>query len=1137
MNDTKSPPTPKEKVGVYICHCGTNIAKVVDVVEVAKWAEKNPHVEISRENKFMCSSLGQELIEQDIKEKGLTRIVVASCSPHMHERTFRTATENGGLNPFLFEMANIREHDSWTTDDEEAATQKAKALVNGAIERVVHHQPLEHIPVEINPNTLIVGGGIAGITAALELADGGNQVYLVEKQPSIGGHMAQLDKTFPTLDCSACILTPKMSDVGNHPNIELMTYSEVESVDGFIGNFDVTVRKKTSSVNEKCTACSDCEEICPVIVSSEFDVGMGTRTAIYRPFPQAIPNTYTLSRTTDDSQCVAGCPIHQNAHGYISLIAEGKYEEAVKLIVEDNPLPGICGRACAHPCEDVCDRGKVDEPISIAFLKRFAMDKVGDYELLRPEKERKERVGIVGSGPSGLACAYDLRKNGYQVKIFEALPAAGGMLAVGIPEYRLQSAQLKKEIGKIKDIGVDIQLNTKVGEDITLEELEKQYDAVYIATGAHEERKIGIPGEDLAGVLSGIKFLRDVRLGNKVKLGDNVIVVGGGDSAIDTARTAKRLGVKNVTMVYRRSRKEMPADFDEIEEALQEGINIEFLTNPVEVKGKKTVEEVTLQRMELGTPDESGRRRPIPIEGSEFDVPCDNIIITIGQRPDIGSLKLKTKDWGGVEVDEVTLQTSKKKVFAGGDCVVGPDTIVGAMALGKTAAESIHRMFEKLDMYAGREKEGAYLSNIEVDISGREKAPRARIPTIPAKERSSFKEVNLGFTEEAAQQEANRCLHCSICCDCHLCTTVCEPDAIDYSMEDEIVDIDVGNIIIATGYELFDTRQIPQYGYGRLDNVFTSLEFERMVNASGPTEGKIVLRDFESAPESVAIVHCVGSRDENYHKYCSQVCCMYSLKFAHLVHERLPDAQVYNCYIDMRTPGKGYEEFYDRLLKEGTHFIRGKVAEVTDSARTQEEEGKLIVQVEDTLIGRQRRVPVDMVILSPAMEAQPDSKETSQLFKMGCDFDGFFIEKHPKLDPIATMTEGVFLAGACQGPKDVPDSVAQGAAAASRVASLISRGTVMMEPIRASIDAEACSGCKICNTMCPYNAIEFIEEDGVSHVITALCQGCGTCVAACPSGVITGAHFTNDQLISQIEGLLWDMRELEAVPAGKEEKR
>jgi heterodisulfide reductase subunit A len=303
-----------------------------------------------------------------------------------------------------------------------------------------------------------------------------------------------------------------------------------------------------------------------------------------------------------------------------------------------------------------------------------------------------------------------------------------------------------------------------------------------------------------------------------------------------------------------------------------------------------------------------------------------------------------------------------------------------------------------------------------------------------------------------------------------------------------------------------------------------------MVNAAGPTSGKIVLRDGVTTPESVAIVHCVGSRDKNYNEYCSKVCCMYSLKFAHLVHERLPDADCYNFYIDMRTPGKGYEEFYHRLLEEGTHFIRGRVANITDAALNENEVNKLIVQAEDTLIGAQRRIPVDMVILSSGVESRHDAKEVTQLFKMGCDFDGFFTERHPKLDPIATMTEGVFIAGACQGPKDIPDSVAQGAAAAARVAGLIQRGTVMMEPVRAHIDQEKCSGCRICNNMCPYNAIVFHEDRNVSEVITALCQGCGTCVASCPSGIISGAHFTNDQVFSEIEGILWDVSP-EKVPA------
>jgi heterodisulfide reductase subunit A len=365
---------------------------------------------------------------------------------------------------------------------------------------------------------------------------------------------------------------------------------------------------------------------------------------------------------------------------------------------------------------------------------------------------------------------------------------------------------------------------------------------------------------------------------------------------------------------------------------------------------------------------------------------------------------------------------------------------------------------------------------------------------------------------------------------CKACEIFCPTGAIDFEQEDELIEFPVGNVILATGYDLFDSRRIPQYGYGRLANVFTSLEFERMVNASGPTGGKVVMRDGESVPNSIAIVHCVGSRDNNYNEYCSKVCCMYSLKFAHLVHERVPEADVYNFYIDIRTPGKGYEEFYNRLLEEGTHFIRGKVADVTDAARLPGEEGKLIVQAEDTLIGKQRRVPVDMVILSAGMEARHDSEDVSLMFGMGCDFDGFFTERHPKLDPVATMTEGIFIAGACQGPKDIPDSVVQGAAAAARVAGLISQGTIMLEPVRASINEEACSGCRICNDLCPYNAIVFHEETKLSEVITALCQGCGTCVAACPSSAINGAHFTNVQVMSEIEGILWDVMERQAVP-------
>jgi heterodisulfide reductase subunit A len=529
---------------------------------------------------------------------------------------------------------------------------------------------LEPFYVDVNRTTLVIGGGIAGLQATLELADAGYPVYLVEREPSIGGHMAQFDKTFPTLDCSACILTPKMSEAGQHENVKLLTYAELEEVTGSVGNFHVKIRQKARHVDfDKCTGCGICVEKCPrKVLDTEFEAGMGNRKAIYMPFPQAVP----------------------------------------------------------------------------------------------------------------------------------------------------------------------------------------------------------------------------------------------------------------------------------------------------------------------------------------------------------------------------------------------------------------------------------------------------RIPVID--------------TESCIWFERQKC---------RACEKLCPTDAIAFDQQDEMIEINVGNIILATGWKPFDCKTIPQYGYGRLANVYTSLEFERLCNAAGPTNGKIVLRDGKTEPKSIAIIHCVGSRDTRHNPYCSGICCMASLKFGHLVLEKT-QAQVYSFYIDMRTNQKNYEEFYQRLLGEGMHFIRGKVSEVTDAARLPTEAGKLIVQCEDTLIGKQQRFPVDMVVLMGAIEPQADAREMGLKCGISCSMDGWYTERHPKLDPVATMTDGIFVAGVCQGPKDIPASVAQGAAAAARVSGMITKGKVMIEPVVATINEAGCSGCKICNNMCPYNAIEFFEDRGVSHVITALCKGCGTCVSACPAGVITGAHFNNQQIDAEIEGILWDAMQ----PAG-----
>jgi len=663
---------PQERVGVYVCHCGSNIAGVVDVADVGEWAGKElePHgVVVARDYKFMCSSLGQELIAKDIKEQGLTRVVVAACSPHLHEPTFRTACSRAGLNPYLFEMANIREQDSWVTTDKLEATKKAKALIAAAVGRVVHQQPLESLFVPVDPNVLVVGGGVTGIQAALEIANSGRHVYLVEREPSIGGHMAQFDKTFPTLDCSACILTPKMFDAGNHKNITMLTWSEVEKVEGHIGNFTVTIRKRARYIDESlCTGCGVCWEKCPKkVVDQVFEAGLGFRKAVYTPFPQAVPKYPVIDREN---------------------------------------------------------------------------------------------------------CTY----------------------------------------------------------------------------------------------------------------------------------------------------------------------------------------------FQKGT--------------------------------------------------------------------------------------------------------------------------------------------------------------------CKACETYCPAGAIKFDQQDEHLTAKVGNIILATGYDLFDSRKITNYGYGRLANVFSSLEFERMTNAAGPTMGRVVLRDGVTQPKSVAVIHCVGSRDKNYHNYCSAVCCMQSLKSAHLIKEKT-GGDVYQFYIDMRTPAKTYDEFYQRIIREGVNMVRGKVAEITDTALEPGEEGKLVVQVEDTLIGRQRRIPVDMVVLSAGLEARHDAKEVAQRFGISCSADEWFIERHPKLDPVATMTDGVFVAGACQGPKDIPSSVAQGAAAAARVLSIIGQGQIEIEAATAIVDEVSCVGCKQCVPSCPYRAIEYLAVEGRAHVVEALCKGCGTCVGTCLSKSISLKHFTDDQIVAEVVGAMRVMKSFE----------
>jgi heterodisulfide reductase subunit A len=653
------------RIGFYVCHCGHNIASMVDCAAVAEYVGTLEGVVLSRDYKYMCSDPGQELIQADIREHGLNRVVVASCSPLLHERTFRTATEKGGLNPFYFQMVNIREHDSWVHTDRGEATEKAKALARASIQRVAHHKALDTKRVEIHPDVLVVGGGIAGIHAALTLANAGKKVYLVEREASIGGHMAKFDKTFPTLDCAACILTPKMSEVGSHPNITLWTYSEVTKTDGYVGNYTVLVKRKPRYVIEDaCVGCLECIDACVYKTpkfEDEFNEGLGKRKPVFIPFPQATPQRVLI----DPDTCL-------------------------------NLKTGKCKQTCVEACAD--------------------------------------------------------------------------------------------------------------------------------------------------------------------------------------------------------------------------------------------------------------------------------------------------------------------------------------------------------------------------------------------------------------------------------------RNAIDFTQKEKVEEIRVGTIIVSTGFKTFDAKRIPQYGYGTFPNVYTASEVERLVNASGPTAGEVVLRDGKK-PGAIGIIHCVGSRDKKTNRWCSRVCCMYSMKLAHLLHEH-SGAEIYNFYIDIRTPGKGYEEFYDKLLEEGVHFIRGRVGEVTDWAMTKEEEGKLVIRVEDTLAGMVRRIPVDMVVLSTGLQPQSDAQDVRRMFNMSCGGEGFFLERHPKLAPVNTFNDGIFIAGCCQGPRDIPDTVAQAGAAAAEAMALIDRGYVEQEPNTATVNAEECSGCKSCIPLCPYTAITFDEEGKVAVINEALCKGCGTCVASCPSGSILQNLFEDDEVFSEIDGVL-----------------
>jgi heterodisulfide reductase subunit A-like polyferredoxin len=774
-----------------------------------------------------------------------------------------------------------------------------------------------------------------------------------------------------------------------------------------------------------------------VSLESLYDEGLIDKKATYKPYAQAVPGAYAIDKR-DQSPCTNACPNAVNAHGYVSMIAQGKYEEALEVITRTLPLPGVLGRICPHPCEDVCRRDEVDEPISICTLKRFVADQVDIDNLpLVDITAREEKVAVIGAGPAGLTAAYFLAKDGFKVTIFEALPVGGGMLRVGIPDYRLPPDVLEKEIKWITRHGVEIKYNTALGRDMTVDGLlDDGYSAVYLAVGCHANMQLNIPKEDTDGVISGVEFLRDVCLGDLTALTGNVVIVGGGDVAIDAARSALRIGADNVSILYRRTHAEMPAREEEIEDALEEGIDIQFLMAPVEVvESDGKVVGLKCIEMKLGEPDDSGRRRPVPVKGSEFIVDTDVIIPAIGQKTDTTFLK-DTKDieldrWNNIKVDPISFQTTKKGVFAGGDAQTGASIAIAAVAAGKEAAVSIKRYLDGKDLTKGREPIELPQKDfypIKEDI---QKVKRAKMSRILMEERKAgFTEVELGLSEEAAVADAKKCLNCMVCCECLECVKACKAEAVTletHGEKDETVEIDVGSIILAPGADMYDPGLHDTYNYTKHPNVVTAMEFERILSASGPYGGHLIRPSDHKEPQKIAWLQCVGSRDVHLgaHGYCSGVCCTYAIKEAMLAKEHSSnglDAAVF--YIDMRTFGKDFEQYYNRAKEEsGVRFVKSKITNIDSNQDT----GMQVIRYVDEA-GRRLEEEFDMVVLSVGLSAS--IKTAEQAKKWGIDLDHYNYAKTNSFDPVQTSRPGIYVCGIFQGPKDIPSSVIDSSAAA-----------------------------------------------------------------------------------------------------------
>jgi len=842
------------------------------------------------------------------------------------------------------------------------------------------------------------------------------------------------------------VISPKLVEVGRHLNIELLTTSELLELEGEEGHFTARVRQEPRFIDlSKCTSCGECVKVCPIELENEYDSGLSKRTAIYKQYAQAIPGAYAITKR-GTAPCRATCPAHVSIQGYIALMNQGKYREALALFKEAHPFPAACGRVCHHPCEGVCTRDDVEEPIAIQTLHRFLSDTdMKSDEPYVPEvpEAREEKVAVIGAGPAGLSAAYFLRLKGYPVTVFEKLPVAGGMMAVGIPEYRLPRDILAAEIKTIEDMGVEIKTGVAFGADITLESLKsKGFQSVFLGTGLHLSRPLNVDGEDLPGVLKGVDFLRQAALGEDVAVKGRVLVIGGGNVAVDVALTAMRKGAETVTLACLEKRDEMPAWDYEVEEALEEGVKIVNSLGPERFLADGGA--LTGIRFKACTSvfDESGAFNPAYDETDLTTIEADTVIVAIGQAADLAfasSEGVATTQRGGLEADPVTLQTPVDGVFAGGDVIYGPRSVVEAVECGKEAAESIHRYLNGLDLNEGREKDWSYE---KPPIEHEPFLPRTPMRHLAPDERSgNFKEVALGFNEDEARAEAARCLKCGICSECFMCVKACLAEAVDHDAVAVDREITVGSVILCPGADTFDPASLETlYHHQSHPNVLTSLEFERILSASGPTMGHLQRPSDEKEPKKIAWLQCVGSRDMNRcgNGYCSAMCCMYAIKEAVIAKEHSEgelDAAIF--FMDMRTFGKDYEKYYNRAKDEhGVRFERSRIHTIDPI------EGSDDLQIsysdENGIIHEE---VFDMVVLSVGLQVSPATVELAE--RLGLALDRYnFAATHP-FSPVSTSRPGVYASGIFQGPKDIPGSVteASAAAAAAGLALAESRGT------------------------------------------------------------------------------------------------